>query len=1028
MTLLPYWPTPEEVNRCVKPEAEGAHDAVLMAVHQPAPLSYRIVSQQERVPTTEDELYRHLLTKNVPTGAHIVPITGASGAGKSHLIRILAARISASKDRTRFLVIRVPKSASLRRVVELILDPLKGARFESVKDEFRNALAEVNLETAAVRFQAELEISLQELATELRTLVARDPRNTVARERLAHAEKLPLLFSDAVTVDHFRANVFPRIVRRAVAGQHAPEIDPTEGQFTENDFVLPDAIDLTQSARPMRLYYQTALQAQEGRGRKVATDLLNSKVVDQAIRQLFKLNEAIGGMTLQEVILEIRRSLLLEGKELVILVEDFKALSGIQDTLSKVLIQEGVRDGVTEFATVRSAIAVTDGYLDNMDTLATRAVREWRVESELETDAEVLSRTTRLVGSYINAARWGEAALVAHFESDRTAKAGENWITAFSVDLESESNELAAFGHVGETPLFPFTRLAIESLARVVMMRGDRLLFNPRAIINEVIRKMVLLGYQSFADNQFPPPSLQAPRGFATVETWLASLPVSEDVRRRMSTVVAIWGNSPSSVADIGRINPKIFEAFGLKPPAVDYEASNTVSTQESTTASTEPTKQAVAEQDPRIKVFQSKLEAWVRDGSTLEQVVANKLRNLIAPALDSAVDWSAECHVRFKIQASHISIPKAGGEGNISEDACIRIADSNEDADGRLREELLALLRMDIGGSNYAERYEDLARIANLMERLAPAALALGRSTMHDKGRIAIHALAANSRILGVAERGRTLGAAHKFLFAEPAGVDQKPVTASAAISNWRSLQADAHRIRPQLKELVNASFGCFQGVGQTPNGIDIVGIQASLQVEVTNFGGLEVAADLQRTLSTMSKSRVLPLAKSALKELSKEKAVIELALGTGFDKSDAIDALKDLAERLRAAGRWPDDRIQMSFADFRSLCEDFRAASVKEAIEDVSVAESEPSPDSSDTFTSRVGRIDPRHILAAVRFVKAGQQINAYAAQYVAAIEKEVQGIDSSLEAERIMSLLESVEASVESTRQKGGSNADS
>jgi len=92
MNLTRYWPTLEEVNQCIKPEAEGAHDAVLLAVHQPSPLSYRIGSG-EKIATTEDELYRFFTTPDVPMGAHVVPITGASGVGKSHMVRLLAARL-----------------------------------------------------------------------------------------------------------------------------------------------------------------------------------------------------------------------------------------------------------------------------------------------------------------------------------------------------------------------------------------------------------------------------------------------------------------------------------------------------------------------------------------------------------------------------------------------------------------------------------------------------------------------------------------------------------------------------------------------------------------------------------------------------------------------------------------------------------------------------------------------------------------------------------------------------------------------
>src|SRR5690349_4236651 len=129
MSLLDYVPTPDEINRCIKPEAEGAHEAVLLAVHQDCPLSYRPISSQERIPTTEAALLDHLLTPNVPTGALVVPITGASGVGKSHLVRIIDARLRRSGDAHKYVICRIPKSASLRRVVELILDLLPDERY-----------------------------------------------------------------------------------------------------------------------------------------------------------------------------------------------------------------------------------------------------------------------------------------------------------------------------------------------------------------------------------------------------------------------------------------------------------------------------------------------------------------------------------------------------------------------------------------------------------------------------------------------------------------------------------------------------------------------------------------------------------------------------------------------------------------------------------------------------------------------------------------------------------------------------------
>ena len=62
MSLKNYWPISQEINRCINHEAEGAHDAVLLAVHQPTPLSYRLISSDRKVETNEEELFNYLTT------------------------------------------------------------------------------------------------------------------------------------------------------------------------------------------------------------------------------------------------------------------------------------------------------------------------------------------------------------------------------------------------------------------------------------------------------------------------------------------------------------------------------------------------------------------------------------------------------------------------------------------------------------------------------------------------------------------------------------------------------------------------------------------------------------------------------------------------------------------------------------------------------------------------------------------------------------------------------------------------------
>ena len=62
-----------------------------------------------------------------------------------------------------------------------------------------------------------------------------------------HARDLPKLMADAETVNHFRVNVFPRIIQRSVNGAESEngevkEIDPTASQFKVEDLDLSGVV------------------------------------------------------------------------------------------------------------------------------------------------------------------------------------------------------------------------------------------------------------------------------------------------------------------------------------------------------------------------------------------------------------------------------------------------------------------------------------------------------------------------------------------------------------------------------------------------------------------------------------------------------------------------------------------------------------------------------------------------------------------------------------------------------------------
>ncbi|MFT2158562.1 protein DpdH [Pseudomonas putida] len=1025
MSLLNYWPAAEEINLCINHEAEVAHDAVLLAVHQPSPLSYRLISSEKKLDASEEELFKYLITTDVPSGAHVVPITGASGVGKSHMVRILAARLQNMNEDGRYVIIRIPKSASLRRVVELILDKLPDEEYTQVKTEFSKALSEVNIDNAVISFQGQLDIALSELAKELQTQLKGNPSNSALREQYGHASILPRFMGDPELVDYFRSKVFQRIVKRAVSGQTQNEQETYVEDFHADDFHLSDSIDIDKAAERTRSYYARILQAREGEGRRAVARLLNeSKVVDQAIRQLFKLHESLGGMTLQEVILEIRRLLLKQKRELVILVEDFKALTGIQDTLLNVLIQEGVRDGVKELATMRSVIAVTDGYLDGKDTIATRAKREWVVESRLANEPEVLRRTKALVASYLNAARWGYRELVDHFGRNGVGHVGQGtWIGPYADhDDSNDSTTLAAFGREGEIPLFPYTEKAIEQLARVALTKNNVLVFTPRFIIDNILRGFLLPGRPAFERGQFPPPDINALGTNAEVTQWLASLPVSEVMRERYRRVVAIWGNAPSTPAEISYIPKEVFDAFRLDPPNIEFR---------STPPAVIPGISTQPRPDPAPKPddahLTEALESWVQQGERLTQGMANQIRQSIATALNERIDWSAERCIKSPITPRQVSIPNAGGEGNI-DSTPIKIADDHSDPTGQLRAELAAVTRfyhLKGGATRYAGVDDDLVWIGNLADRLMPQALALVRFVVRQKLGMAIRLLSTNSRILGLMERGRTPASLGGFLFGVPIIPQRPPEDVPTEFGDWRNLQEQALLVRPELMQYVASYCGCFQGTGKTSYAMDMVRVTEALlpESEMTNLNVLELnSTESKQTLAKMADARVKLLVRKVLQGAGIIRSKLAAELGDNFDKQEIAEELKALADQLKESGVWNLAEIGIGHAGFKKLCEDFRSGALRDTLSVIANAQEGEEGQNEGQLISRIGRFDVYPLIVAARFVEVARRVVHASEKRAKGLEDQFEGVDPQAKASEIQDLFQNLTNEMDALESEG------
>ena len=80
------------------------------------------------VEATQEDLLEHLVDGDCGEGTLLVPVIGAPGTGKSHLVAWINARI---QQRPGLEVRYVPRDdTSLRQVVEILFEGLEGPEFE----------------------------------------------------------------------------------------------------------------------------------------------------------------------------------------------------------------------------------------------------------------------------------------------------------------------------------------------------------------------------------------------------------------------------------------------------------------------------------------------------------------------------------------------------------------------------------------------------------------------------------------------------------------------------------------------------------------------------------------------------------------------------------------------------------------------------------------------------------------------------------------------------------------------------------
>jgi hypothetical protein len=1020
-----YWPEADQVNACIKNEAETADVSVLLAVHQPSQLTTRNAGTNIETPASEQQLLDAFLSDDVPGGYLLFPITGPSGIGKSHIIRWLDAQLQRSPKHERLHIIRIPKSASLRKVVELILEPLAGdPRFEKSRADLTRAVAEIDKRKAVVLFRAQIENALTGRA-EAMQVEAREHKDRAAdlRPLIGHALSLPKLFGDAALKDHFDETVLARVVARALQGREdGAEGDETQSQFFTDDLIVPDAIDLNNAALSVKTYYQTQLAVSDARRRQAAVDLLNG-IVDTAIGNVFQLEQSTGGITLQEIILGVREILLKDDMDLVLLVEDFAALSGIQDVLLKVCVQEGAYAGKKVRATMRTALALTDGYLASRDTILTRAQRVWVIGNRQQSDDEIKTAVVDMVGSYLNAARWSEDGLRKRFDRRGAGEGLTDWLPPWQDEeqTDEEVEALNAFGYSARGhALFPFNRLAVEQLVQRHLFGAGKLAFNPRRVINEILRRSLLMR-GSFVSGGFPPADFHGLRPNLYLAGLVREASQPEAVKRRLNSALAVWTGNATEQSELERVPPTIFTTFSLPTPAdlanvkfVPDERPASLSKPPGASGQLTPSPPSPqVEQDPRVATWSKKLEAWAA-GTELIQADARELRTALAAMLKGAINWPALRIPDQEIKATWLSI--AGARNNPVAGRVLVVCERYEDEDATLREAFLGALRFGFNGHrwNYPEADLDYVASAAIIDRLVAQLEPMLVAEANAQTAVIGRALLNQSRIIGLSPPVRP-GAPEPLLrglFASPSQTETQ-----AFEESWDQLRAQAlgsingRNTRATLQTLLLDRTASYQGSGNKPFAIDSPRLLDALAGDPPTGPLPEGLPEEARSfIPTMSEARLWTRLQTVIAKLRSFREEISDFVDDSLDKNAFVANLREIIPLLQKTNCWPAS-VSIKHGEFETRLTEFQTSRFVELVAKTATIIDEADREQIPKLLNALGSIDLGLIQRTMSFLNIANEIVSLAEPRVAQQEAIRGQSDPSVAAAEIVALLEGV-----------------
>lgn len=607
---------PGAVRQVINPFAEHITDGLFRAVHSDWDLkvspqvgkSFQEITEASWADMTPAAFLEDFLRTDRQHA--LAAILGETGSGKSHLVHWM--RLNIKPDPSRLILVVRKSGTSLRAIVKMIIAQLPVEQQASFLE---------TLQSAGDGTQSRSD-QKQQLLNDLAQVIREDVLPADADEvEQALVSCLPDLFQDPhMRKAHFLGDntVIAEIVDHIFAPSNATDRPNQRRSFSETDLPL-GGMDFAHASK----LAQDAMQIIE---LDPATYLpLAIKVINRNLDRAVARTLSFSGDRVEELMTRLRTHLKGEGRELVLLVEEFARLQGID----RALLQAITSIGDERQCRMRTAIAVTTGFFQSVAETAymrtTHIVDMDRSAGRAEGQRVTPDSLSQFTARYLNAVRLGSDRVVAWND---TATPGEQPPSKCAT-CRYQAECHAVFGDVDGYGLYPFTQRALWNAAsRADASMPDRL--NPRILQNDLLVEVLDNFGPSIATGSFPPFKLLEKLG------GIKALPavVQADLQSRNPQNFQRWAAFLEIYDGTGKIaNLDQHLRDALEVPEIPGAAAAKLDAPTDDRSSEEKPQRPVASREDM------QIEQWIA-GDLLDQQVANNLRLLVFSAVSNAIDW----------------------------------------------------------------------------------------------------------------------------------------------------------------------------------------------------------------------------------------------------------------------------------------------------------------------------------------------------------------------------------------------------